>query len=82
MARAEDIRAFARRDWSRATAAKRTHWASMSPSERFRIAQSLWEHACAQLPGWPDAASRAEDFADHLELARKLDAVAHVLARR
>lgn len=82
MACAEDIRAFARRDWARVTAAKRAHWASLSPSDRFRLAASLWEHARAELQGWPDAESRAEDLADHLELARKLDAVAHAFARR
>jgi hypothetical protein len=42
----------------------------------------MWEHMRSIDPTWPDAKQRAEDFAHHLELADRIQRVAHVFPRR
>lgn len=39
---------------------------------------ALYEHARRTIRDYPSAASRARDRADHLALAAKLEAVAHL----
>lgn len=79
------LRAFRDRDWVSVRRAKEQFWAddhaTRGPLAGLRAGAALWEHARAVDPSWPDEAQRAEDLAHHLELAAKLDRLAHVFRR-
>ena len=76
---ADDIRAFARRDWAAVADAKARFWAdrkcSMTPGEALATAEMLRQHARALKPDWPDDRERGEDLAVHLRVSEALRAV-------
>lgn len=80
------LRAFRDRDWKRVREAKEQFWAEdhrrRGPLAGLAISMGLWEHARAIDPSWPNAEQRAEDLAHHIELADRIQRVAHVFARR
>ncbi len=77
--KAEDIRAFARRDWAAVTDAKARFWAdrkrTMTPSEALATAEMLRRHARAIRPDWPNSRERGEDWAVHVHVSEALRAV-------
>jgi hypothetical protein len=79
------LRAFRDRDWASVRRAKEQFWAddhaTRGPLAGLRAGAALREHARAVDPSWPNEAQRAEDLAHHLELAAKLDRLAHVFRR-
>jgi hypothetical protein len=77
---AEDLRAYARRDWRAAEVRKRDHWAR-ELAERgalatFEASQALWEHVRCIRPDWPTPEERRADLAHHVALKRALDLAA------
>jgi len=82
---AEDIRAFARRDWAAVAETKARFWAdrkrSMTPDEALAAADMLRQHARALRPDWPDSAERDEDRAVHVRVSEALRAVSPVRSR-
>ena len=85
--RDDDLRAYARRPWAVAEAAKAAHWArelSRNPLATFEASQALLVHMRRMNPDWPSEAERREDLAHHVALKRLIDraAGAVVAARR
>lgn len=80
------LRAYRDRDWKRVREAKEQFWAEdhrrRGPLAGLAIGAMLWEHMRSIDPSWPDAEQRAEDLAHHVELAERIQRVAHVFARR
>jgi hypothetical protein len=80
------IRAYRDRDWKRVREAKERFWAEdhrrRGPLAGLAIGAMLWEQMRSIDPTWPDAEQRAEDFAHHVELAERIQRVAHVFAHR
>jgi hypothetical protein len=83
--KAEDLRAFANRDWAAVARSKRDFWA-----ERFRLAGSepartaataLLEHA-RRHGVTPSARDREDDLAGHLRIRDRLDRAARAFTRR
>lgn len=75
----EDIRRFARRDWTRVADAKNRSWlarkAQGSVDDAIRSADRLRRFALVARPDWPDRAHRAEDLQTHIRVAEALGAV-------
>lgn len=82
----ESLRAFRDRDWKAVREAKEQFWAEDhrrgGPLSAFALSAALWGHARALDPMWPSAEQRAEDLTHHIELADRIQRVAHVFARR
>ena len=82
---ADDVRAFARRDWSAVAESKAGFWAdrkrTMTAGEALAIAEALRIHVRALRPDWPDPRSRDEDLAVHARVAEALRAVAVIRPR-
>ena len=82
---AEDIRAFARRDWAAVADAKARFWAdrkrAMTPDEALATAEMIRQHARALRPDWPDSRERDEDCAVHVRVSEALRAVSPVRSR-
>jgi hypothetical protein len=80
------LRAFRDRDWKRVREAKEQFWAEdhrqHGPLAGLNLCSMLWDHIRSIHPSWPDAEQRAEDLAHHLELAERIQRVAHVFRRR
>jgi hypothetical protein len=83
---ADELRAFAHRDWAAVAAAKRSYWA-----EQFRAhgCRPAWEASNAlraamahSSPGYPSPADRAADHAHHARLAALLTRCAHAFPCR
>lgn len=76
---ADQLRAFASRDWRAIARAKRDHqvrlFREQGPAATVRIARELFAHARALNPGWPSAREREADLAHHVELKRALTSV-------
>lgn len=74
---ADDLRAFARRDWAAAALAKEHFRCSFhqqhGPAVAIRIADELRKQVLTQEPGWPGEQERREDLAAHLRLVELLD---------
>lgn len=74
---ADDLRAFARRDWAAAARAKehfrRSFHQQHGPALAIRIADELRKQVLAQKPGWPGEGERSEDLAAHLRFIQLLD---------
>lgn len=72
----EQLRAFARRDWSLLRDLKRRFWLErrlrLGPGEGLRAADELRRHAHRVRPHWPTDAARAADLHAHMGLAAKL----------
>ena len=77
-----DLRAYARRAWHLAAAAKRAHWArelaGPGPLATFEASESLREHMCRVRPDWPSERERREDLEHHIALKRAIDRAAGV----
>ena len=76
---AEDIRAFARRDWAAVAETKARYWAerkrAVTPEEALAVAEVLRQHARTLRPDWPDSRERDEDCAVHMRVSEALRAV-------
>jgi hypothetical protein len=83
---AAQLREFALRDRTAVDAAKLRYWSDRYRDrgweETWQRAQELYEHVRRVRPDFPTARERDQDFADHLELKRRLDQASHVLASR
>jgi hypothetical protein len=77
--KAEDIRAFAGRDWAALADAKARFWAdrkrSMTSDEALATGEMLRQHARALKPDWPDKRERDEDLDVHVRVSGTLRAV-------
>jgi hypothetical protein len=75
--RAEDLRAFARRDFIRVDRAKQEFWAQQyalhGPSPAIRAAAMLRRHVMAQTRS-SLSSERRQDLAHHIHLKRRIDA--------
>lgn len=82
---ADDIRAFARRDWNAIAESKAGFWAerkpAMTPDEALAVAEGLRRHARALRPDWPDIRERDDDLAVHARVAEALRAVSAIRSR-
>jgi hypothetical protein len=69
---ADDLRAFANRDWRAIALAKREYqvgvFREQGPAAMVRIAREVFAHARAVNPDWPS--DREADLAHHVELKR------------
>jgi hypothetical protein len=76
----DDIRSFARRDWSLLADAKTAFWVAqkrdLPVAELLALADGLRCHAAMVRPDWPSAHDRAEDLAVHVRVSEALRAVA------
>jgi hypothetical protein len=74
--RAEDVRAFVRRDWSALHDVKTDAWLEQrrlrGVEGTFEIADELRQRVLAIKPGWPSTDERAEDLATHLRVSEAL----------
>ncbi len=77
----EELREYARRDWSAPERLARAHRAQQSIAQKVRIAIELYEAVRQMRPNWPDEATRRADLASHLRVRALLDKAAHVGAR-
>lgn len=82
---AAHLKAYRERDWARAEALKRAHWArefaTRGPEATVEAAQALWQHMRLVRPDWPSDEERGEDLAHHLELKQRIDRAAHAVVR-
>jgi hypothetical protein len=82
----EDLRRFARRDWSMLAARKLDHWAEQYRQHGSAPARSastaLLIHVRRVQPGYPSPVDREEDLVTHQSLRRLLDLAAHAFASR
>jgi hypothetical protein len=82
---ADDILAFARRDWNAVAESKAAFWAErkrvMTPDEALAVAEGLRRHARALRPDWPDIHERDDDLAVHARVAEALRAVSAIRSR-
>ena len=72
---AEDLRAFAHRDWALLAESKAQMWrdeSGITPSQRLRVADQLHLFARHTHPDWLTELDRAEDLAMHQRLAELL----------
>ena len=76
---ADDIRAFALRDWAALADAKASFWAArkhtMTPDEALATAEMLRQHARTLKPDWPNTRERDDDLAVHVRVSEALRAV-------
>ena len=76
VARADELRAYVRRDWRLLAEVKHEFWTNrrrrMHPVEALRIADDLRAQARAVHPDWPTPADRAADLASHVRLTEIL----------
>ena len=75
---AEDLVAFAQRDWQAPQRLARAHRAGQPVQTKVRLAIALYEAARATRPGWPDEEARRADLASHRRVRALLDRAAHV----
>ena len=69
----DELRAYARRDWTIPERLARRDRAMLPVAERVRIAIALYEAARATTPSWPDAETRRADFESHIRVKALLD---------
>ncbi len=77
----EDLRAYARRDWSLPERLARAERVKMPLEQKVALNIALYEAARATLPGWPDRATRRADLECHLRVKAWLMRAPHVGAR-
>ena len=79
---ADDIRAFARRDWDAVAESKAGFWAdrkrTMTAGEALAVADALRIHVRVLRPEGPDPGSRDEDMAVHERVSEALRAVSPI----
>lgn len=82
---ADDIRAFARRDWGTVAKSKAGFWAerkrAMTPDDALAVAEGLRRHVRALRPDWPGIRERDADLAVHARVAEALRAVSAIQSR-
>lgn len=76
----DDLREFARRDWSAVATSKARFWhelkASRSAVEVLRVTDRMRTHAQRLRPDWPTRQERLDDLAVHQRVGEALRAVA------
>jgi hypothetical protein len=82
--RADDLRAFAKREWAAVERAKLDYWLELTraegPAAALRAADALRRHAAAHAGlGGPE--ERTDDLRHHVELKRRIDAASRRLRR-
>lgn len=74
--RQEDLRAFARRDWTSIAESKARFWIEakrqMEPGEGLSIGDVLRRQVLAARPDWPSPTERAEDLSSHSRVSAAL----------
>jgi hypothetical protein len=74
--RAEDIAAFARRDWTAAAACKEAQWLEERRRRGvrwcFEVADGLFRQVVKQQPAWPAAGERQADLDTHVRVGEAL----------
>jgi len=74
--RAEDLQAFAARDWDLVTREKERWWAErgrqLSAEEKLRIGDMLRRHAQRLRPDWPSPEERRADLETHIRVSEAL----------
>ena len=74
--RAEDARAFMRRDWAPVAAAKDAAWLEVRRIDgipgALRIADALREQTLLLHPHWPSDEERADDLSTHARVAEAM----------
>ena len=78
---AEDLRAWAARDWGAPERLARRHRARMPAAEKARLSIEMYEAALAMIGDRDMAAERWRDLECHRRLRAILDRAAHVCAR-
>ena len=83
---ADDLRRFARRDWTAAANGKRDYWAEQFQRHGAAAARTastaLLLHMRSVQPDFPARADRLEDLAAHRSLRQRLDRAAHAFTGR
>jgi len=77
----EDLRSYAKRDWSAPERLARRARARQPVRTKIRIAVELYEAARRTRPEWPTDQQRKKDLQMHLRLRALLDRAADVGAR-
>ena len=79
--RAEDIAAFAGRDWKAVAACKEAHWLTERRRRGVRwcleVAEGLRRQVVRQHPAWPTADDRQADLDTHVRVGNALRRVRH-----
>lgn len=65
---AEQLREYARRDWSFRARTKTIAGEPTTPDEALALSQMLWDHMRKIDPSWPDERQRQADFEHHQRL--------------
>jgi hypothetical protein len=75
----EDLRAFARRDWTAIAKSKARFWIEakrrMDGAEALSIGEVLRRQVLAARPDWPSPSERAEDLSTHARVSAALSRV-------
>lgn len=83
---ADDLRRFARRDWTTAATRKRDYWAEQyrqfGAAPARRASAALAAHMHAVQPDFPSSRQRDRDLADHASLRQRLDRAANAFTSR
>jgi hypothetical protein len=79
--RAEDLAAFAARDWKSLAASKEAHWLTERRRRGvgwcFEVADGLRRQVARRSPGWPTAEERQDDLDTHVRVGSALRRVRH-----
>jgi hypothetical protein len=67
---ADQLRAYAQRDWAGIARTKQRGTSVDSHAEALALSQSLWDHMRQVDPHWPDDAQRRDDFEHHVRLVQ------------
>jgi hypothetical protein len=78
---ADQLRAFAQRDWSARARTKSTPVVN-GPASAVALSEMLWRHMREVDPCWPDAAQRRADLEHHLHLESLKQRISNVLFPR
>jgi hypothetical protein len=74
--RAEDARAFMRRDWAALAAAKDAAWLEVRRTDgiqgALRIADALRAQVLSSHPRWPSDEERSDDLSTHVRVAEAM----------
>lgn len=67
---ADQLRAYALRDWAGIARAKQRGTNVEGPAEALALSQALWDHMRQIDPHWPTDAQRRDDFEHHVRLVQ------------
>ena len=83
---ADDLRRFARRDWTTAATRKRDYWTDQyrqhGAASARAASMALLLHMRSVQPDYPSLGNRDADLADHRSLRQRLDRAAHAFTGR